>query len=128
MGYFVSTQCPLDVGELSEPEPDVTVVAGDVRDYKDAHPTTAVLIVEIADTSLAYDRTEKASLYAKAGIADYWILNLMDRQVEVRRDPVADPMQPFGFGYTHVTILAETGFVSPLAMPQAVIAVADLLP
>jgi len=95
-GCFVSIKHPLDLGQTSDPEPDVAVIAGDVRDYKDAHPTTAVLIVEVADTSLAYDCTTKASLYAKAGIPDYWILNLMDRQLEVRRDPVADPTRGDG--------------------------------
>jgi Uma2 family endonuclease len=127
-GYFVSTQCPLDLGEKSEPEPDVAVIAGDVRDYKDAHPTTAVLVVEVAEASLTYDRTEKASLYAKAGIQDYWILNLIDRQLETRRTPIVDPTQPFGFGYASATILKEADFAAPLAMPQAKIAVADLLP
>jgi Uma2 family endonuclease len=96
--------------------------------YKDAHPTTAVLIVEVAEASLTYDRTEKASLYAKAGIQDYWGLNLINRRLEVRRTPIVDSTQPFGFGYASVTILTETEFVAPLALAQAKIASADLLP
>ncbi|MCS6858925.1 MAG: Uma2 family endonuclease [Abditibacteriales bacterium] len=127
-GYFIATQLPLDLGESTEPEPDVAVIRGNVRDYRDAHPTTAALIVEVADTSLSYDRADKASLYAKAGIAEYWIVNLLDNQCEVHRQPVPMPDQPFGFGYASVTTLKATDTVSPLAAPHATIAVADLLP
>lgn len=67
-GYFVRIQGPLDMGEISEP--DVAVIRGNVRDYAESQPATAVLIVDVAETSLDYDRENKASLYAKAGIAD----------------------------------------------------------
>lgn len=127
-GHFVRWQMPLAAGETSEPEPDVAVIAGDVRDYREAHPTTAVLIVEVADTSLTYDRSEKASLYAKAGIPDYWVLNLIDRQLEVRRNPGLDATQPFGFAYADVKILSAADSISPLSMPRATVSVADLLP
>jgi Uma2 family endonuclease len=127
-GYFVRVQGPLDCGELSEPAPDVAAITGNVRDYTDAHPTTAALIVEVADTSLAYDRTTKASLYAKAGIADYWIINLIERQLEVYRHPTVDAAQPYGFGYAEVTVRTAAARVAPLAMPQAHIAVADVFP
>ncbi len=127
-GYFVSIQCPLDLGDIAEPEPDVAVIAGNVRDYTEAHPTTAALIVEVADMSLAYDRTTKASLYAKAGMADYWIVNLIERQVEVYRHPTIDAAQPYGFGYAEITVRTAAESVAPLAMPQAHIAVTDMLP
>ncbi len=127
-GYFASTQCPLDLSEISEPEPDVTVIVGDVRDYTDTHPTTAVLVVEIAETSLAYDRTTKASLYATAGILEYWIVNLSGRQLEVHHHPTEDVAQSYGFGYAEVTIHTVGDSVRPLAAPQTAIAVADLLP
>jgi Uma2 family endonuclease len=127
-GYCARTQVPLDVGEISDPEPDVAIVTGEHKDYMDTHPTTAHLIVEISDSTLSLDRNHKASLYAKAGIADYWIVNLVDRQLEVHRIPAADASKPYGFGYQDVTILKETHSVSPLAAPQATIAVADLLP
>ncbi len=74
--YFVSTQCPIHVSDFSDPEPDIAVIAGEPEDYKDALPKTAALVIEIADTLLGYDRTEKASLYAKAGVQDFWIVNL----------------------------------------------------
>jgi len=125
---FVQTQSPLDLGEISEPEPDVAVVAGEVRDYSQAHPHTALLIVEVSESSLEYDGTEKASLYAKAGVPDYWVLNLIDRRLEVRRDPAPDPNELYGFGYRSITILGDGDSVSPLAAPQSLIAVTELLP
>jgi Uma2 family endonuclease len=65
-------------------------VLGRREDYSD-HSTTGVLIIEGSDSTLSYDRTRKASLYARAGIADYWIVNLVDKQLEVRHDPRPDP-------------------------------------
>jgi Uma2 family endonuclease len=96
-GFWVRMQFPLNLS-TSDPEPDVSVAAGRIEDYSD-HPTTAVLIVEVSDSSLSYDRNRKASLYARAGIADYWIVNLVNHQLEVRRDPRSDPSQPYGHGY-----------------------------
>ncbi|HLC15790.1 MAG TPA: Uma2 family endonuclease [Thermodesulfovibrionia bacterium] len=127
-GYFTRWQMPLDAGEHSEPEPDIAVIQGSVRQFKNAHPQTAVLIVEVAETSLTYDRTEKASLYAKVNIPDYWILNLHEQQLEVHRYPVPDSSQLFGFGYADVTILKEDDFVSPIVKPGLKISVAELLP
>jgi Uma2 family endonuclease len=77
---------------------------------------------------LAYDRNHKAPLYAAGGIADYWIVNLVQCQLEVYRDPVADSTQLFGFRYNSRMILDPADVVSPLAAPQASITVADLLP
>ena len=127
-GYVVRTQVPLDLNEISEPEPDVIIVSGTQRDYKDAHPTTALLVVEVSDTTLAYDRNYKASLYAKAGIADYWIVNLMQRRLEVYRapKPIADML--FGYGYGQIMYYMEGDEVTPLAAPQSKIAVTELLP
>jgi Uma2 family endonuclease len=126
-GHSVRPQGPLSLATASEPEPDVAVVRGTPRDYT-AHPTTALLVVEVSESSLAYDRGDKASLYAKAGIADYWILNLIDRQLEVRRNPGPDASQTHGYGYADVTILGETESIAPLAAPQSIVAVRDLLP
>jgi len=127
-GYVVRTQVPLDLNEISEPEPDVIVISGAQRDYKDAHPTTALLVVEVSDTTLAYDRNYKASLYAKSGIADYWSVNLVQRRLEVYRvpKPMADLL--FEYGYRQITYYAEDEEVAPLAAPQSAIVVAELLP
>jgi Uma2 family endonuclease len=126
-GHWVREQLPLALGLSSDPEPDVSVVRGTARDYPD-HPTSALLVVEVSDSSLGFDRSEKASLYAQAGIAEYWVLNLVDRQLEVRRSPVTDTTQPHGFGYADMRVLKVGESISPLAAPQATIAVRDLLP
>src|SRR5262245_8513206 len=73
-GWAVRSQGPIALDDESEPEPDVMVVPGTLRDYRDAHPSAAALIVEVAESSLAFDRGHKASLYARAGVADYWIV------------------------------------------------------
>ena len=125
-GFWVRTQFPLNLS-TSDPEPDVSVVAGRREDYTD-HPTTALLIVEVSESNLTYDRTRKASLYARAGIRDYWIVNLVDRQVEVYRDPAPDSSRPYGHGYTSATTLVPPAAVSPRAAPGVSLPVADLLP
>lgn len=126
-GYVVRTQAPLSLGMDSDPEPDVAVVAGSLRDYTQSHPTSAVLVIEVAEASLTLDRERKARLYAEAGIEDYWIVNLRQRQVEVCRKPQKKPRQRKAT-YTQVTIYGEKDTVSPLAAPRAKIKVADLLP
>jgi len=120
-GFDVRTQLPLALGLDAEPEPDVAVVPGHARDYIAAHPTTAVLIVEVADSSLLHDRKRKARLYARAGIPEYWLLNLVDWCLEVFRDPKAG-------SYATRTILREGDSVAPRTRPEAEIPVADLLP
>ena len=125
--YWVRTQGPLALSLMSEPEPDVAVVPGKPREFVN-HPATALLVVEISDTTLAYDRGRKASLYARAGIADYWIVNLIDCRLEVYRNPVPDASQPHGFGYASNMPLKPNETVSPLAASQAKIRVADILP
>ncbi len=70
------------------------------------------LIVEFGDSSLKYDQHDKASLFVAAGIADYWIINLIDRRLEIRRRPDADAAQPFGFAYAGVTLHGPNDVVS----------------
>ena len=127
-GWHVRAQFPLALDDMSEPEPDAAVVPGDPRDYLHGHPSRPVLIVEVAESRLAFDRHEKASLYARAGIADYWVVNLVDRVLEVHRDPVPHAAAPYGFHYRSIARLAPSMTVTPLAAPSAVIPVADLLP
>jgi Uma2 family endonuclease len=120
-GFDILVQMPLALGNDSAPEPDVAIVPGDPRDHLRSHPTSAVLVVEVAETSLSHDRKRKMSLYARAGIQEYWVLLTKRRQLEVFRDP--------GNGiYQSRTILKATDRVSPLARPEAAILVADLLP
>jgi Uma2 family endonuclease len=127
-GWVVRTQNPVALDEESEPEPDVAVVQGSHRDYRNEHPSVAALLVEVAESSLAFDRRYKGSLYARARVADYWIVNLVDRVVEVRRRPTPAPSAKFGWRYADVKLVREGGTVSPLARADVTIAVADLLP
>ena len=78
---MIRAQLPLMPSPTSAPEPDVAVVAGQRTDYDHCHPTTALLLVEIADTSLPQDRLTKSRIYAAAGIPEYWIVNLRDQCV-----------------------------------------------
>jgi Uma2 family endonuclease len=125
--YYVRVQCPIDLGQASEPEPDLAVVKGHIRDFTKAHPTTALLLIEVADTTLKYDRKQKASLYARADIPEYWIINLTGKRVEIYRKPVEDQSQPFGFRYSDSKILSRFDSIKPLSAKSA-IAIADLLP
>jgi len=129
-GWFVRVQAPLAIamGMGADPEPDLAVIEGEVRDYKDMHPKTADLVVEVSDTTLRYDRKRKASFYARAWIDDYWIVNLKQRRLEVFRNPVPDALAPVGFKYRDKQIFKAGETVAPLAKPGAVMAVADLLP
>ncbi len=126
--WSIEAQLPVSLDEESEPEPDVAVVAGGPRDYLASHPSRPALVVEIALTSLALDRGEKASLYARAGVEDYWIVNLVDNTLEVYRDPQANPDSPYGWRYGSALMLSGDDRVRPLSVPNADIRVADLLP
>jgi Uma2 family endonuclease len=125
-GYVIDSQLPLSFNGINEPEPDVAVVKGEVRDFSQSHPKTAELIIEVSDTTLQNDRTKKASLYAKNKIQDYWILNLQNRCLEVYRRPIRD--KKLGFVYTEIQILIEIETVSPLVKPESKIKITDLLP
>lgn len=127
-GWQVRGQGPVALDDESEPEPDVAVVPGSFRDYVAAHPSRPVLVVEVSESSLGLDRQHKGSLYARAGLADYWIVNLVDRVLEVYRGPVPDPATAFGWRYRSVVMLAPEASVSPLAVSGTRIRVADLLP
>lgn len=127
-GWTIRPQGPVALDDSSEPEPDVAVVRGDVRDYTTAHPSDPVLVVEVMFSSLALDRRYKSSLYARAGRPEYWLLNLIDRVLEIRREPAPSPSAPYGWDYSSVQVLTAGQRVSPLAAPAASIAIADLLP
>ena len=126
-GWTVRAQSPIALDEDSEPEPDIAVVPGTRRDYRRDHPSQPVLIVEVADSSLPLDQREKASLYARARIADYWIVNLVASSLEVYREPVTDPDAPYGWRYRSTAILHAGDVVTPLARPRSTVPVSDLL-
>ena len=127
-GWFVQTQSPIILDDRSEPEPDVCVVRGSPRDYIESHPTRPALIVEVAQAGLRIARGRKAAAYARARISDYWIVNLIDRMLEVHREPMRPgPARPH-WGYAAIETLGTDATITPLAAPSAPIRVADLLP
>src|SRR5215472_12933390 len=127
-GWIVRLQAPVSLDDESEPEPDVVVVPGRPGDYRAAHPAHPALAVEVAESSLAFDREHKGGLYARAGIEDYWIVNLVDRVLEVYREPEPDAAATHGWRYRSTAVLTPPAVVAPLAFGSSRIAVADLLP
>jgi len=126
--WLVRIQGPIALDDESEPEPDIAAVPGRARDYSRAHPVRPVLVVEVADTSLAHDREHKGSLYARARVDDYWIVNLIERVLEVYRQPIPDSAAPFGWRYASREVLGPQSSVAPLVVADARIVVSDLLP
>lgn len=117
--FRVRSQLPLTLGESSEPEPDVAVVRAG-SGSEDRHPATALLVIEVADASLRKDRA-KASLYARAGVPEYWIVNVKDRVVEVLLDP--DP--PAGrYRRTRTCAVGET--LTSETLPEVSFPLAEL--
>lgn len=121
--FFVSTQDPIQLDDYSEPEPDLAIVKGDFLDYATHHPTPddICLVVEVADSTLKQDCEVKDKLYAQAGIADYWVLDLPHRQLHVFRSPTST-------GYTSHLILKQNQQISPLTFPDMDLSLENLLP
>ena len=118
--FFFRVQLPLALGPHSEPEPDLAIIEGQPRDFTEAHPTTALLVVEVADASLPFDRSTKQALYAAHNISTYWILNLQHACLEVYTDP-----QPDCYGTKHTFTADESG---TLLRIERSVSVGDLLP
>ena len=128
-GCTVRNQMPIVFGKRSKPEPDLAVVVGHARDFvHSGPPTSALVLMEISDSTLAIDRGIKAAIYAKNGILDYWILNLIDSQLEIHRRPIADTRVRYGFRFEEITILKAGQMAMPLARLDTQIKVADMLP
>ncbi len=115
---IVRCQLPIAISGDSELEPDVAVLP--LGDYSDAHPTTAHLVVEVADSSLPADRGIKAELYAEAGIVEYWVINLVERVIEVHRNPETGR-------YRGITTCAADTVLRPVAFPDLAISAVELL-
>lgn len=120
-GTFVRMQTPLALGADSEPEPDLAVVEGQAMDYWDHHPPEALLVVEVSESSLEKDREQKRLLYARHQIPEYWILNLVDRHLEIYRDPASGD-------YKTKTTHEPGATVAPRFASDTSLAVADLIP
>ncbi|HLO87172.1 MAG TPA: Uma2 family endonuclease, partial [Nostocaceae cyanobacterium] len=120
---WVSVQNPVKLNERSEPEPDISVLKLDPLDYADHHPTPSeiYLLIEVADSSLKFDCEIKAQAYSQAGIKDYWVLDVVERQLYVFREPTEE-------GYLNKVILKEDAIISPLEFPDLHISVSEILP
>jgi Uma2 family endonuclease len=114
----IRVQAPLAASDDSEPEPDVAVVAP--HDFRDAHPTTAYFVIEVSESSLRFDRAEKAEIYAAAGIEEYWIVDTRHELVEVHTD-IVDGL------YTRVTPYHRGQTLAPRAFPDVVLKVDEIL-
>lgn len=120
--FYVRVQLPVALDKYSEPQPDFAVIR--VQDLDDEeHPATALLVLEVSDSSLRYDRVRKSRAYARAGIPEYWIVNLRERQLEVQRDPDAA-----AGAYRERFVLDSEAEIEPLEAPGRRLRVEDLLP
>lgn len=125
-GFTVRTQVPVSLGvdpRPSDPQPDVAVVTGSWRDYtgRNPRPQEIKLLVEVADTTLSDDRSVKSTLYAASGVPEYWIVNLVDGQLEVHRDPTES-------GYVSVKIYRPDETVEPLFSDGKSVTIYDFMP
>ena len=119
----LSIQLPLLTGVYSVPEPDLAVLPGRASDYDRTHPTKALLVVEIAESSIAQDRLTKAAIYAAAEIPEYWIVNLRDDCVEVLQDPDGRARC-----YRQWRSVGRDGVIELVVFADASVNVGDLLP
>ena len=120
--WLVSAQDPLHLDEYSEPQPDLMLLKPVADDYTSRHPgpEDVFLLIEVADTTLAYDREQKLPRYGRAGIPEVWILNLVDKTGEVYREPHFS-----GYGWNRILRSGEKA--SPLVFPDVAVDVAELL-
>jgi Uma2 family endonuclease len=125
--FHVREEKSMVLSDLSEPEPDVVVVRGTSRMARHhPMPADAVLVMEVSDTTLAFDQGDKAAAYARAGVVEYWILDLRRRRLEVRRDPGLVGENEYGYRTLH--LVTSEGAIAPLELPDVPVRVADLLP
>jgi Uma2 family endonuclease len=120
-GLVFRIQLPLALADDSVPEPDLAIVSGAIRDYANKHPTTALLVVEVSDSTSSHDHRVKTALYARYNISEFWLLDLQAGVLEVYREPRR------GIYRLHKILTAED-IVSPLFAPNIEILVDDLLP
>jgi len=120
--WLVSAQNPVHLDEYSEPQPDLMLLKPVGDDYTSQHPVPedVFLLIEVADTTLGLDREKKLPLYGRAGIAEVWIVDLVARTIEIYREPHFS-------GYGSQRILRAGEHASPLAFPDVMIDVAELL-
>jgi Uma2 family endonuclease len=119
----VQSQDPITLPNNSEPEPDIVIARLRSDDYANSHPAPAdiILVIEVADSSIKFDRDTKAPLYATAGISEYWIVNLIDNQLEIYR-------QPEGSIYTSIQIVTPPRSINLPQFPEILVQISDFFP
>ena len=122
-GYKLRIQLPFETPGESMSEPDA-LVCTDAHYLRHPHPNEAVLVIEVADSSLDRDR-DKALEYAAAKVPEYWIIDVNNRRVELHRDPVIDKTTALGFRYASVRLVEENESIEPLAKPGSPIPIAQ---
>jgi Uma2 family endonuclease len=132
-GFYLLAQDPITlIDQGSEPEPDIAVARGSMFDYTEHHPypedillvfvlRTARSAIEVADSSLEVDKKIKMPIYAKAGIQDYWVVDVRATEITIYRHPMED-------SYQEVQVVKEGDHLSPLAFPELTFSVEDLFP
>ena len=121
--FIVRSQNPVRLSDASEPQPDIAIILRRPEGYLAAHPTPAdvLLIIEVADSSLEYDRNIKAHIYGRSGVPETWVRNLPEDCIERFTEPGPD-------GYTQHTVHHRGETLTPVALPDLELAVGDLLP
>ena len=119
----LQSQSTLPLGNNGDPEPDLAVLAQNINQYVDQEPdeNDTVLIVEVSNSTLAFDLSNKVRQYGKVGIPEYWVVDIPNRLLHVFREPTAD-------GYASEIVLTTDDEVRPLAAPNSTVRVAELLP
>jgi Uma2 family endonuclease len=126
--WQIDSQLAIALDDSSEPEPDIAVVPRDAADYRDAHPSRPLLLVEVSESSYRIDHGYKAGLYARAGVPEYWVVDVVRETVEVHREPRESVAAVHGWAYGRVDVLRPPATVRALMAPDTSIAIAHLLP
>ena len=125
--YLVRVQLPLDGKPHSQPEPDFAVSDRSMLKLR-PHPRAPHLVIEVAQSSLRYDKEVKAHLYAWMGVPEYWVLNVIARELEVFTEPLADAQAPFGGRYRHHSDWKHGETVRALFAPEVEVPIEAMLP
>ncbi len=119
----VQSQSPIAADDYNEPEPDIAVLRKDITEYRDDAPSPEdiLLLVEVSNTTLQFDRSVKAAIYARTGVPEYWVLDVNGRTLDVHRQPAPG-------GYGSIIRLTDTDTVSPLSSSDTLLSIGDFLP
>jgi Uma2 family endonuclease len=118
---MVRGQSPIQLGDDSEPQPDLALVAARKSFYKDGHPTEhdTLLVIEVSDTTLAHDLRRKMALYARQGIKEYWVVDLLNHRLHVFRSPA-------GASYEQASSIDRPGALEITALPDTSVDLSSL--